>query len=251
MLREALKKSYQTEKEKLKNMNRSEKISYIWMYYKVHIIIVLIVIVGITGILWNQIFHNQETVYSLAIVNENMNMERDTELSEQLEQYFGLDQKKEKVVVDSNYNISYQFDDMTNQAVRLDGKQSSDYSTYDKFFLNLAYDEIYAAVMPEGFLEYCNGLEVRFADLRNTLSEETLQQYQERFCYQTGENGEQYPCGIYMDGTVFDAAWFAKDQEKEVIESYGKQVLVFVDNIDAGQKNELLVEYVLERLTVA
>ena len=110
MLREALKKSYQTEKEKLKKMNRSEKVSYIWMYYKVPIFVILIVIAGTTGILWN-ILHNQETVYSLAIVNETMNMERDTELSEQLEQYFGLDQKKEKIVVDSNYNISYQFDD--------------------------------------------------------------------------------------------------------------------------------------------
>lgn len=250
MLREALKKSYQAEKEKLKKMNRSEKVSYIWMYYKVPIFVILIVIAGTTGILWN-ILHNQETVYSLAIVNETMNMERDTELSEQLEQYFGLDQKKEKIVVDSNYNISYQFDDTTNQAVRLDGKQSSDYSTYEKFFLNLAYDEIDATVMPEGFLQYCNELEICFEDLRNTLSEETLQRYQERFCYQTNENGERYPCGIYMDGTVFDAAWFAKDQSKEVIESYGKQVLVFTENMDTSQKNELLVQYVLETLMAA
>ena len=51
MLREALKKSYQAEKEKLKKMNRSEKVSYIWMYYKVPIFVILIVIAGTTGIL--------------------------------------------------------------------------------------------------------------------------------------------------------------------------------------------------------
>ena len=54
-----------------------------------------------------------------------------------------------------------------------------------------------------------------------------------------------------MDGTVFDAAWFAKDQSKEVIESYGKQVLVFTENMDTSQKNELLVQYVLETLMAA
>ena len=93
MLREALKKSYQTEKEKLKKMNRSEKVSYIWMYYKVPIFVILIVIAGTTGILWN-ILHNQEND-DLSLVHE-VTILKNSKLYEII--------GKEKIMVNSFHN---------------------------------------------------------------------------------------------------------------------------------------------------
>lgn len=248
MFRENLRKQLKDEKEKMRGMSRNEKWSYILAYYKLPIGIALLLLYGTALFIWNQIVHNEKTVYCVAIVNEEMDVERDRVLSGQLNRYLGLDEETQTTVIDSNYNIPYQFDDRTEQALYVDGSVSSDYSTYDKFFLNISTNSIQAAIMPEDFLEYCNGLGTCFTDLRDSLSEEGIEQYEERICYGTDENGIKYPCGIYTDGTIFDASYFAKHSDDSLMQAYGRQVLVFPDYNGIREQNEGFLKFVLEEL---
>ena len=144
-----------------------------------------------------------------------------------LEEYLGINPKKEKVMVDSNYNIAYVFDDETNKAVDMDGAEVTDFSTYEKYFLNIDNGMIDAAIIPESFMEYCASLELYYEDLEHILSEDKMNAYENRICYCADASGNTYAAGIYMDGTVFDPAFFAADKGEKMVQALGRQILVF------------------------
>ena len=233
-------------KQKMSGMTRREKREYIFEYYKVHMLFLLLFVAVCAGILWQVLFNSQKTVYNFAIINQVMDVDRDKTIMASLEAAWTLDSRKEKAAVDSNYNIPFHYDEQTDQMLYADGSPASDYSTYDKFFLNLSGGVIDAAVMPEDFLTYCNGLDSYFYDLTEIFSEEFLNTFAGRFCYGTDLSGKQHLWGLYMDGTAFDAASFAADAGADVQEAYGRQVLVFPKTQKNGDRNQAFVEFLLE-----
>ena len=246
---EGIRQKMAAEKEKMSSMNRQEKIAYIIDYYKVHILIGIALIALIIGVIWQVFFNNREVVYHFAIINEEMNTESDRQMMDSLTEYFDLNPRREEVTVDSMYNIPY----MQNEegvTVNLDGSPSSDHSTYEKFFLNMSVNAIDAAVMPESFMTYCNGLGRYYSDLRDIFSEDFLSRYEDRFCYSTDDTGEEYLCGLYTDGTVFDASYFARNAGEEMIEAYGKQVLAFPLGSKHTDRHEAFVQWVFEVMTM-
>ena len=244
-----LREKIASEKAKMASMSRQEKIVYILDYYKVHILIAALLIALLTGIIWQVVFNNQETVYQFAIINEEMNPQNDAVMMESLSEYFGLDDRREELFVDSSYNIPYIYNDQ-GQAVNIDGSLASDYSTYEKFFLNMSSNSIDAAVMPEGFMTYCNSLDRYYEDLTDIFSEEFLAQYEDRFCYSTDSSGEEYLCGLYTDGTVFDASYFARSAGEEMVEAYGRQVLAFPAGSQHTDRHEAFVQWIFEVMTM-
>lgn len=232
-------------RKKTEHMNRQEKVQYIIDYYKVPIIAAAVVILLIIGIAWQLLFNNQKTVYSFAIINEEMNIQSDSQLKESLTKWLGLNPRKAEVAIDSTYNIPYIYDE-SGQLVNVDGSPAADYSTFEKYFLNLSHNTIDAAVMPEGFMEYCNGLDRSYYDITELFSEEALEPYKDRFCYGTDVNGESYVCGLYTDGTIFDASYFAKDAGEEMVKAYGKQVLAFPIGGKNPENNEAFLKWIFE-----
>ncbi len=242
-----LRQKMTAEKKKMSKMAPREKREYILEYYKVHIGFLVLFVAAVAGILWQLIFNNQKAVYNFAIVNEIMDVERDKNMMEALSVFWALNPRSEKVVVDSNYNIPYLYDEQTDQMLYADGSPAADYSTYDKFFLNLSGGVIDAAVIPEDFLNYCNGLDTYFYDLELILPEDFLNTYSGRFCYGTDVWGEQHLFGLFMDGTDFDPAYFAASADKEVQEAYGRQVLVFPKTQKNGGRNEAFIRFLMEQ----
>ncbi|MDY3747109.1 MAG: hypothetical protein SOZ97_10255 [Lachnospiraceae bacterium] len=51
--------------------------------------------------------------------------------------------------------------------------------------------------------------------------------YENRICYCADASGNTYAAGIYMDGTVFDPAFFAADKGEKMVQALGRQILVF------------------------
>lgn len=233
------------EKKKTGHMSREEKVRYVWDYYKVPVLFLAAVIALILGVGWQLLFNNQKTVYNFAVVNEKMSVEGDIQLKESLSRWFGLDPRREEVTVDSGYNVPYIYNE-DGQLVNVDGSPAADYSTFEKFFLNLSHNVIDAAVMPEGFLEYCNSLDRSYYDLTELFSQEELEPYKDRFCYGTDAYGEEYLCGLYTDGTIFDASYFAGSAGEELVKAYGKQVLVFPAGGQNPQYNVSFLKWVFE-----
>lgn len=236
------------EREKWHTLDRSQRLTYIWDYYKVHIGVCAIVLVGLAAFIWHLCFTNQEAVLNFAIVNEDMDTARDNQLARDLAGYLEINPKKEKVVVDSNYNIAYHYDDETNQAYYIDGTVASDFSTYEKYFLNLGSGTVDAAVIPEEFLEYCESVETYYSPVEQVLTEEQMQKYEDIVCCGTDASGNSYAAGLYTDGTIFDASYFAAESGDEIIAACGRQVLVFPKKSQHPEHRAALTSYVFENL---
>lgn len=91
-----------TEKEKLADMSVTQKIDYIWSYYKIPIIIVLIVILiavySVYGFL-----HKKEQLLTVTITNTSTEQEQDAALSDPfITEFLQLDPDKYEIVMDSN-----------------------------------------------------------------------------------------------------------------------------------------------------
>lgn len=232
-----------SEKKKMAPMNRKEKAVYIFDYYKVQLLVLLALIALVIGVVYQVFFNNKETVYHFAVVNEDMDVEKDTALAASLGSLLEIDSRREQVTVDSNYNIPYMYNE-EGQLVYMDGSPAADFSTHDKYFLNIANHVIDAAVMPESFMEHCNSIEKSYYDLTELFSETALAPYADRFCYGTAADGEKYLCGLYTDGTIFDAEHFAADAGEEIIAACGRQVLAFPLGGGHPENNEKFLKWV-------
>lgn len=143
-------------KEKTSDMNKKEVCSYIAAYYWPHIlgcvsIIALILLFG-----GHYLFGNVKPSFTCVMVNQRIDVERDNRLAETFAEETGL--KREEVVIDSDYNFSY-------EGVRLEGVNES---SYEKFFFQWQNGELDAVIMSERFYEYCKELGGEFRHIEDT-----------------------------------------------------------------------------------
>ncbi|MBQ6463289.1 MAG: hypothetical protein IJJ59_08200 [Pseudobutyrivibrio sp.] len=82
---EAVKKTWAGEKAKLKQMTFSEKLEYIWAYYKLHILVVLLIIGAITWGVHHALTYVQYRLYGMVINSSQFNEELNTTLHDTLD----------------------------------------------------------------------------------------------------------------------------------------------------------------------
>lgn len=140
-------------RSKTKHMNREAKTEYILNYYWYHILLGIlalgILILGIWHVTWGKI----RTEFSLVIVNQDINFERDAAIQEAFARFSGLPAKR--IQADSDYMISY-------EDIQLKGINES---SYEKFFFGWSAGAMDAVVMPESFYYYCKRQNGRFLPL--------------------------------------------------------------------------------------
>lgn len=174
-----------TETEKMAGMTKKEKRDYILTYYRGWLISIVLVIAVAAGTSYHFIFNNAECSFSCALVNGYME-KGDTVFSEELDDYFGFQPRKEYAYFDTEYQIAYPGVD----------NEAADTSFYEKFFLNIRVGSLDAAIVPESFLEYCNTVERVFYDVTEVLNEEQLKAWEPYFITDEDEEGNEYICGI-------------------------------------------------------
>lgn len=147
-------------------------------------------------------------LFTLAIVNQQIDYERDEKLLNQFAESSGINSRK--LSVDSDYLFSY-------GDIELEGVNES---SFEKFFLGWSSGFVDAAVIPESLYNYCikqNGI---FTDLEeiypDILSEDIEERKQSLYMY-----NEKYT-GIYIKKTKL-----AKDF---IIDDKDPAILVFLGN---------------------
>ncbi|MCR4694893.1 MAG: hypothetical protein K5773_06195 [Pseudobutyrivibrio sp.] len=70
---EAVRKTFAGEKAKLAQMTTKEKFQYIWSYYKLHILVVLIIITAVVYIIHQRLTYVDYKLYGVVINSENYN----------------------------------------------------------------------------------------------------------------------------------------------------------------------------------
>lgn len=191
---------------------------------KKKIVIITAVVLAVILLLFS-IFHKKpEAVFTCAVVNGFLNDSEKT-LSTDLTEYFGLDNKKEYAYIDKAYQIAYDGCD----------NKIADYSNYDKFFLNIRYQMLDAAIVPESFAEYLYNLGEILVDPTEIMSDAYSQKYGEYEVYYKNHCiGLDVTESGFLNGQDFMATQCNED------ETY---VLIFISGSKGSEKRLRFIDY--------
>ena len=120
------KEKRQLEWKKIKNMNWKQRIEHIWLYYKVHMILLLVFISLIAVIVQGIENSRYETMLNVTIINSGIH---DPDgLEKDFKEYIGDEEKYHEYVVDANYYLT--------------GDQANDYNYVIKLSTMIGAQEI-------------------------------------------------------------------------------------------------------------
>lgn len=130
-------------REKTVDMNREQVLEYIANYYWYHILIGFILLGLVLLLIYHIGWGDRRKEFTCVIINQEIDYVRDQKLAKEFGVYSGI--KENKILIDSDYQISY-------RDKQMEGVKES---SYEKFFFNWQAGEIDAMIMPESFYEYC------------------------------------------------------------------------------------------------
>ena len=173
--------------QKLDGRPFSKRLEYYWHYYKVHII-VTVLLACFFGSILHPIIHQKDTVLSIAYINAFPNVE-DKVIVKDLETYLQLNTEKQQVLLDSTYYI--------------DTNSTSPYAeTYSQKFSANAMAGNFDVVLADTANFDFYGNQEFFQDLSTILSKEELAKYQDRLYYinlPNDDSNAEVPVGIKID----------------------------------------------------
>lgn len=184
--REAVKKTFAGEKKKLSKMRFSEKIKYIWSYYKAPIIGGLVAVL-LVGYIISFVTTRKTTMLMGVVINDtNLNVQ---EFTQELGEYLGLGEKQEVCLQESVY---------LSGAAAADPMSRNMSGTNQILSLVMAKELDYVLCDDDGFA-YMEKNEL-FADITGYMTDEVSEAFSERMV--TLEDWE-YPVAIDLTGTAF------------------------------------------------
>ena len=146
--------------DKTGQMDKDQKLEYIFTYYWYHILIAAIGLGIFVLLIYHIFFGEKPKEFTCVMVNQAIDYERDERLLEDFAADSGI--LAERISIDSNYVFSY-------VGKQLEGANES---SYDKFFFGMGAGELNAAVIPESFYRYCMELEYEFVNIGDMLTKE-------------------------------------------------------------------------------
>lgn len=182
------KQEIKAEKSKFKTLSFNEKITYIKDYYSVHILAVIIAIVTIFAIYITYEAKNFNTVLYVVLVNNDKPIWGEdidlyaTTLSSTYAQHIGVDNDKNRVIIDNNYILDYDRD-----------AEMSVYSAESLMAMNYA-STLDILIGDELSLDYfCEDEYTYFYPLNEIFDEEFIKKYEEKVIYHTYTDGTKVP----------------------------------------------------------
>ncbi len=203
-----LKKWIEDIRVKTKDMDRKGTVEYIAAYYWYHILIAAIVLFLIVLLIYHLAWGNRRKSFALAIVNQQINYERDEKLLNEFSESSDINSRK--LSVDSDYLFSY--DD-----IKLEGVNES---SFEKFFLGWQIGSIDAAIIPESLYNYCVRQDGEFTDLEKIYPK-----------LLTGDNKERKE-SLYMQNGKYTGIYIEKTKLADdfIIDNKDPVMLVFLEN---------------------
>ena len=173
--------------KKMSHESFSKKLGYFWDYYKIQVMITVL-LACMFGSILNGIISQKETMVSIALINAFPNTE-DESLIEDFESYLGLNTQKQQVLIDSTYY--------------LDDESTSPYATTysQKFSTNAMAGKLDVVLADIHNFDFY-GSQGFFQNLSLILPQEMLDMYQDSFYYVDlpyDETGDLVPVGIQIN----------------------------------------------------
>lgn len=181
------KNSKQSEREKLKDMPWSKKISYLWDYYRYHALITILLAASIAYTIYSVTKPKVEVELFAVIINNTVEPQTWDEYKDKVAEHLKLDPEREDVML--NYSFYY------NGAADYEANMRQAFAVY------LASSEIDVVIAPlSEFSDYVeNGF---FAPLSDQLPTDLYSYLTDRFYLSgTADNPKVSAYGIYLEDT--------------------------------------------------
>lgn len=176
-----------------KELSFSEKISYIFEYYKFHISTIVITALIIGSFVYFYIQNNYDSVCYIAVVDGKITGydDRTDAITQGFTQHLGIDGKKQRAEIDYNYSLIVQPMDQEAEVSRSKLYILSSTGSIDGFMAN-----------PEYITYFSTDIEPYFMDLTTILSQQELSQIgEENIVYYTKKDGTSIPVAVNLQHT--------------------------------------------------
>lgn len=176
-----------------KELSFSEKISYIFEYYKFHISAIVITALIIGSFVYFYIQNNYDSVCYIAVVDGKITGydDRTDAITQGFTQHLGIDGKKQRAEIDYNYSLIVQPMDQEAEVSRSKLYILSSTGSIDGFMAN-----------PEYITYFSTDIEPYFMDLTTILSQQELSQIgEENIVYYTKKDGTSIPVAVNLQHT--------------------------------------------------
>lgn len=208
----------------IKEMTGKERVSYIWCYYKVHILVVIAVIASVIGLIYHY------ATYRTPLLNIMMINRQTTDTT-------ALNQSLDDFLTENGYPLKSNTIDAKSSLV-VDMNDSSSYQQQTALEMLIA-TQSYSAFFsdPENFEVHSE--QELFRPITDFMTDEQIARYENDLLYATNsDTGEKYPCGIHL--TAESTPWL------ETTESYSDCYFgVLFSNSDDETVSQF-VNYVLQ-----
>ncbi len=176
-----------TEKEKLKDMNFNDKVSYLWEYYKVHAMVTIAAAALIIYFIHEIVTPDIKPQFYAALINSTVDSETLQEYSDSFSEYLELDPTRQSVELNDQFYFS----------------TTSDYASQMQQILStyIAASEVDVIIAPEtDFQSYAsNAFMAKLSDELPTDVYSSLTDY--FYITDTTEDAEKNAYGIYLNNT--------------------------------------------------
>lgn len=217
---------FREERQALRNGTLKEKISYFFYYYKWHLIVTIAVLAMVISFV-TQLLNRKEIAFYACMLN-SVELDAAADYNQGFAEYAGIDTGTCDILFDSSLYLTS------------DGLDESSVASTQKLMVYIAAGELDVIVSdPDGIQNYAN--DETFYDLREFLTPEQLEAYQDHFYYidmavveekdaalDAMDNSyvphypdprhpeamhDPRPVGLYLDGSNIRESYHFKDED--------------------------------------
>ncbi len=132
------------QRESLKNMNNRQRLSYIWGYYKWHILFTLFIAILLISITKDLIINNRPSYINILLINASPFFSGNEELEQDIAEFSNVDLNKYNINIDPSIYISEQDSDTLNPM---------NIGSVQKFMALYASNDVDVMIAPETFID--------------------------------------------------------------------------------------------------
>lgn len=188
------------QKKKMKDMTRKERFSYIWYYYRIHIIIALAVLIFLSSTIY-EVATRKESAFSCAMVNSNIFPMEDTMLPEDYAKFAGIDTDTYDLNIENGLTIDYE------------GTDQMSYSYSQKITAMISSKQLDSLTGDPTVIDKYSSIG-SFANLDEILPDDLKEKLKGKFeyYYYTYEEDGKVPVGVIItDSAILKNAYQSED----------------------------------------
>ena len=167
---------FKKEREAIRQKSLKEKLAYYFYYYKWHVLVTVILLVGAFHLI-SQMVNRKDCVLYVCLMN-TMASDKTEDYVKSFEEYVGIDRSKSKVIFD------------TSMAIELGGRDQITNTSFQKLTVYIAAGDLDLIITKPDLIHYYVDQQI-YRDLRQLLTPEQYALYEPYF--------------FYVDQTIVDA----------------------------------------------